>query len=591
MKLTGTITCIGVNDKSIRLFEGQYPVEKGMSYNSYVILGEKIAVMDTVEEEFTHQWLDNLQNSLGDKKPDYLIIQHMEPDHSANIKNFMSAYPEAKIVGNAKTFTMISQFYGEAYEDRKVAVKDGDSLSLGDRDLTFIFAPMVHWPEVMMTYDSKDKVLFSADGFGKFGTVDADEEWAAESARYYFGIVGKYGAQVQAVLKKAANLNIEKIFPLHGPMLMGNLDYFIGLYDKWSCYTAEKEGVVIAYTSIYGGTRAAAESLAEKLKAKGTPEVIIHDLSKTDISYAVSDAFRYNKLVLATTTYNGGIFPKMSHFIEALTERGYQNRTVALMENGTWGAIAAKKMKDRLALCKNLTFCENTVTIKSVLNSDSSMVLEALSDELSAEYPTRQADDMSALFKIGYGLYVVTCSDGKKDNGLIVNTVAQLTSQPNRVSVTINKANYSHHVIKNTGKLNVCTLTTEAPFELFKCFGFRSGRTEDKFQNIYAKRSENGLYYLTKCINSYMSLQVEQYIDMGTHGLFICSVSEAKVVSDEETMTYGYYHANVKPRPETKNKKGYVCKICGYVYEGDELPEDFVCPLCKHGAADFEKIV
>ncbi len=591
MKLTDTITCIGVNDKNIKLFEGQYPVEKGMAYNSYVILGEKTAVMDTVDAAFTHQWLDNLQNALGDKKPDYLIIQHMEPDHSANIKNFMSAYPEAKIVGNAKTFAMISQFYGEAYENRRIVVKDGDSLSLGDRNLTFIFAPMVHWPEVMMTYDSKDKALFSADGFGKFGTVDADEEWAAESARYYFGIVGKYGAQVQTLLKKAAELDVEKILPLHGPMLMGNLDYFIGLYDKWSSYTAEKEGVVIAYTSIYGGTRAAAESLAEKLRAKGTPEVIVHDLAKTDISYAVSDAFRYNKLVLATTTYNGNIFPKMSHFIEALTERGYQNRTVALIENGTWGAVAAKKMRDRLEGCKNITFCENTVTIKSVLNSDSSKVLEALSDELSAEYPTRQADDMKALFKIGYGLYVVTCNDGKKDNGLIVNTVTQLTSQPNRVSVTINKANYSHHVIKNTGKLNVCTLTTEAPFELFKSFGFKSGRTEDKFQNVYAKRSENGLYYLTKCINSYMSLQVEQYIDMGTHGLFICSVSEAKVMSDAETMTYGYYHANVKPRPETKNKKGYVCKICGYVYEGDELPEDFVCPLCKHGAADFEKIV
>ncbi len=591
MKLTDTITCIGVNDKNIKLFEGQYPVEKGMAYNSYVILGEKTAVMDTVDGAFTHQWLDNLQNALDDKKPDYLIIQHMEPDHSANIKNFMSAYPEAKIVGNAKTFSMISQFYGEVYENRRIVVKDGDSLSLGDRDLTFIFAPMVHWPEVMMTYDSKDKVLFSADGFGKFGTVDADEEWAAESARYYFGIVGKYGSQVQAVLKKAEALQIEKIFPLHGPMLMGNLDYFIGLYDKWSSYTAEKEGVVIAYTSIYGGTRAAAESLAEKLRAKGTPEVIVHDLAKTDISYAVSDAFRYNKLVLATTTYNGTLFPKMSHFIEALTERGYQNRTVALIENGTWGAVAAKKMRDRLESCKNITFCENTVTIKSVINSDSSKVLEALSAELSAEYPTRQADDMKALFKIGYGLYVVTCNDGKKDNGLIVNTVAQLTSQPNRVSVTINKANYSHHVIKNTGKLNVCTLTTEAPFELFKNFGFKSGRTEDKFQNVYAKRSENGLYYLTKCINSYMSLEVEQYIDMGTHGLFICSVSEAKVMSDAETMTYGYYHANVKPRPETKNKKGYVCKICGYVYEGDELPEDFVCPLCKHGAADFEKIV
>lgn len=590
MKLTDSIAYIGVNDKNITLFEGQYPVEKGMAYNSYVIIDEKIAVMDTVEASFTHEWLDNLQKALGTRKPDYLIVQHMEPDHSANIKNFMNTYPQAQIVANAKTFTMISQFFAETYEDRKVVVTNGETLSLGEHELTFVFAPMVHWPEVMMTYDSKDKVLFSADGFGKFGTVDAEEEWEAESARYYFGIVGKYGAQVQAVLKKAAELSIERILPLHGPMLMGNLPHFIGLYDKWSSYTPEKEGVVIAYTSIYGGTKAAALSLAEKLKAKGAPEVILHDLTTEDVSYAVSDAFRYNKLVLATTTYNGTIFPAMNRFIDALTERFFQNRTVALMENGTWGAIAAKKMADKLSVCKNLTFCENTVTIKSVLNSESSKTLEALSDELSAEYPKKGADDMSALFKIGYGLYVVTCNDGKKDNGLIVNTVSQVTNQPNRVSVTINKANYSHHVINKTGKMNVCTLSTDAPFELFKNFGFRSGRSEDKFENIYAKRSENGLYYLTKCINSYMSLEVEQYVDLGTHGMFICRVTEAKVVSDAETMTYSYYHANVKPKPKTENKKGYVCKICGYIYEGDELPEDFICPLCKHGAEDFEKI-
>lgn len=590
MKLTDSIVYTGVNDTAITLFEGQYPVEKGMAYNSYVILDEKIAVMDTVEASFTHEWLDNLSKAMGKKSPDYLIVQHMEPDHSANIKSFMDTYPKAKIVGNAKTFTMISQFYGESYEDRRIVVANGDTLSLGEHELTFIFAPMVHWPEVMMTYDSRDKVLFSADGFGKFGTVDADEEWEAESARYYFGIVGKYGAQVQAVLKKAAELEIEKILPLHGPMLMGNLPHFIGLYDKWSSYTPEKEGVVIAYTSVYGGTKAAVLSLAEKLKAKGAPQVILHDLAREDLSYAVSDAFRYSKLVLATTTYNGTIFPFMSHFIDALTERGFQNRTVGLIENGTWASLAAKKMKDKLSLCKNLTFCENTVTLKSALSAESAKSLEALSDELTAEYDKKEADDMTALFKIGYGLYVVTCNDGEKDNGLIVNTVSQLTSQPNRVSVTVNKANYSHHIIKNTKKLNVCTLTTEAPFELFKSFGFRSGRSCDKFENIYAKRSANGLYYLTKCINSYMSLEVEQYVDLGSHGMFICRVSEAKVISNAETMTYSYYHANVKPKPQTENKKGYVCKICGYVYEGDELPADFVCPICKHGAEDFEKI-
>ncbi|MBR2893381.1 MAG: flavin reductase, partial [Clostridia bacterium] len=480
MKLTDSIVYTGVNDTAITLFEGQYPVEKGMAYNSYVILDEKIAVMDTVEASFTHEWLDNLSRAMGKKSPDYLIVQHMEPDHSANIKSFMDTYPKAKIVGNAKTFTMISQFYGESYEDRRIVVANGDTLSLGEHELTFIFAPMVHWPEVMMTYDSRDKVLFSADGFGKFGTVDADEEWEAESARYYFGIVGKYGTQVQAVLKKAAELEIEKILPLHGPMLMGNLPHFIGLYDKWSSYTPEKEGVVIAYTSVYGGTKAAVLSLAEKLKAKGAPEVILHDLAREDLSYAVSDAFRYSKLVLATTTYNGTIFPFMSHFIDALTERGFQNRKVGLIENGTWASLAAKKMKDKLSLCKNLTFCENTVTLKSALSAESAKSLEALSDELTAEYDKKEADDMTALFKIGYGLYVVTCNDGEKDNGLIVNTVSQLTSQPNRVSVTINKANYSHHIIKNTKKLNVCTLTTEAPFELFKSFGFRSGRSCDK---------------------------------------------------------------------------------------------------------------
>ncbi len=590
MKLTDSITYIGVNDKNISLFEGQYPVEKGMAYNSYVITDEKIAVMDTVDASFTHEWLDNLGRVLGKKSPDYLIVQHMEPDHSANIKCFMDNYPKAKIVGNTKTFTMISQFYGESYEDRRIVVSDGDTLSLGEHELRFVFAPMVHWPEVMVTYDSKDKVLFSADGFGKFGTVDADEEWEAESARYYFGIVGKYGAQVQTLLKKAAALEIEKILPLHGPMLMGNLPHFIGLYDKWSSYTPEKEGIVIAYTSIYGGTKAAALSLADKLKAKGAPEVILHDLAYTDVSYAVSDAFRYSKLVLATTTYNGNIFPYMSRFIDALTERGFRGRTVGLIENGTWGAIAAKKMKDRLSSCKDITFCENTVTLKSVLNADSAKTLEALSDELSAEYPKKAPDDMSALFKIGYGLYVVTCNDGEKDNGLIVNTVSQLTNQPNRIGVTINKANYSHHIIKNTNKMNVCTLSTEATFEIFKNFGFRSGRNSDKFENVSAKRSENGLYYLTKHINSYMSLEVEQYVDLGTHGMFICRITEAKVVNNEETMTYSYYHANVKPKPQTEKKNGYVCKICGYVYEGDELPADFVCPLCKHGAEDFEKI-
>lgn len=382
MKITPTIFNIGVNDREITLFEGQYPVEKGMAYNSYVIMDEKIAVLDTVEASFKDQWLNNLSDVLGDKEPDYLIVQHMEPDHSANIKNFTDKYPNATVVGNTKTFTMISQFFSQNYEDRRLVVSNGDTLCLGEHKLHFVFAPMVHWPEVMFTYDETDKVLFSADGFGKFGASDANEPWDDESARYYFGIVGKYGAQVQAVLKKAGELKIDKILPLHGPVLQENLSHYISLYDKWSSYTPEKEGIVIAYTSIYGGTKEAVMKLKDMLTEKGI-DVIIHDLAREDVSYAVSDAFRYNKLVLATTTYNGTIFPFMNRFIDALTERFYQNRTVAFIENGTWGAIAAKKMADKLSSCKGLTLCENIVTIKSVLSAQSQEKLKLLADELT----------------------------------------------------------------------------------------------------------------------------------------------------------------------------------------------------------------
>lgn len=381
MKITDSIFNIGVNDKNITLFEGQYPVKKGMAYNSYVIIDEKIAVMDTVELSFGDSWLNNLDNYLNGRQPDYLVVQHMEPDHSANIKNFTDKYPNAIVVGNSKTFTMISQFFGESYEDRRLVVANGDTLSLGEHILHFVFAPMVHWPEVMFTYDEKDKVLFSADGFGKFGTTDADEPWDDESARYYFGIVGKYGAQVQAVLKKAAELKIEKILPLHGPALTESLSHYISLYDKWSSYTPEKSGVVIAYTSIYGGTEKAVMELRDMLTQKGT-EVVLYDLARQDVSYAVSDAFRYDRLVLATTTYNGTVFPHMNRFIDALTERLYQSRTVGLIENGSWGAIAAKKMRDKLSACKNITICDSVVTIKSVLSDASRQQLSELAKEI-----------------------------------------------------------------------------------------------------------------------------------------------------------------------------------------------------------------
>ena len=595
MKVTNDIAYIGVNDHKIDLFEGQYDVPNGMAYNSYAIIDKKIAIMDTVDRNFKFEWLNNLEEALGERKPDYLVVQHMEPDHSANILNFMTSYPDAIIVSSAKAFTMMKNFFGTEFEDRRIVVKEGDTLELGEHTLAFVAAPMVHWPEVIMTYDAKDKVLFSADGFGKFGALDVEEDWACEARRYYIGIVGKYGAQVQNVLKKAAKLDIQTICPLHGPVLKENLGYYLDLYNTWSSYGVETEGIMIAYTSVYGHTKAAVELLAEKLKAKGCPKVVVNDLAREDMAECVEDAFRYGRIVLATTTYNADIFPFMREFIEHLTERNFQNKQIAFIENGSWAPLAAKTMKKMLEGCKNLEFIEPTVKIMSALNDESREQIDKLASVLCHDYieqdgETANKNDLTALFNIGYGLYVITSNDGKKDNGLIVNTVTQVTNQPNRIAVCINKQNYSHHTIKNTGVMNVNCLSTDAPFSVFENFGFRSGKNVDKFANCEPLRSDNGLVFLPKYINSFMSLKVEDYVDLDTHGMFICTVTEARVISDRETMTYTYYQNNVKPKPETEGKKGWVCKVCGYVYEGEELPEDFICPLCKHGVADFEPI-
>ncbi len=595
MFITNDIKYIGVNDHKVDLFEGQYDVPNGMSYNSYAIMDEKIAIMDTVDANFTHEWLDNIQNALQSRKPDYLIVQHMEPDHSANIMNFVKAYPDAKIVSSVKAFAMMKNFFGTDFTDKQIVVGEGDTLSLGKHNLTFVTAPMVHWPEVIVTYDSTDKVLFSADGFGKFGALDVEEDWACEARRYYIGIVGKYGAQVQSLLKKAAGLDIGIICPLHGPVLTENLGYYLNLYNIWSSYQPEEDGVVIAYTSVYGNTKKAVMTLADKLRENGCPKVVVNDLTRCDMAEAVEDAFRYSKLVLATTTYNSEIFPFMREFINHLIERNFSNRKVALIENGSWAPLAAKVMRLMFEKSKNIDFAENTVKILSALNEDSTNQLNALAEELCKEYLALQdtaenKNDITALFNIGYGLYVVTSNDGKKDNGIIVNTVTQVTNTPNRVAVTINKESYSHHIIKQSGIMNINCLTTDAPFDVFEKFGFVSGRNVDKFADCIPLRSDNGLVILPRYINSFMSLKVEQYIDLDTHGMFICSVTEARVLSDKQTMTYTYYLDNVKPKPETEGKKGYVCKICGYVYEGDTLPEDFICPLCKHGVADFEEI-
>ena len=595
MTITKDIRYLGVNDHQVDLFEGQYVVPNGMAYNSYAIMDEKIAIMDTVDKNFTHQWLDNIQKTLEGRKPDYLVGQHLEPDHSANVAKFLSVYPEATVVSSAKAFTMMNNFFGSDYADRRIVVGEGDTLNLGKHTLTFVTAPMVHWPEVIVTYDSYDKVLFSADGFGKFGALEVEEDWACEARRYFIGIVGKYGAQVQALLKKAAGLDIQAICPLHGPVLTENLGYYLNLYDIWSSYEVESDGIVVAYTSVYGHTKAAVELLVQKLKEKGCPKVVVHDLARTDMAEAVEDAFRYGKLVLATTTYNADIFPFMKEFIHHLTERNYQKRIIGLMENGSWAPLAAKVMTKMFEGSKNLTFTKNTVKILSALNDESRAQIDAMSDELCMDYlqqqeTTANKNDLTALFNIGYGLYVVTSNDGTKDNGLIVNTVSQVTNTPNRIAVTINKQNYSHHVIKQTGIMNVNCLDTTATFDMFQRFGFQSGRTADKFAGMEVHKSDNGLVFLPRHINSFMSLKVDDYVDLDTHGMFICSVTEARVLSKNETMTYTYYQNNVKPKPQTEGKKGYVCKVCGWVYEGEELPEVIISPLCKHGAADFDPI-
>ena len=382
MTITNDIKYIGVNDHQVDLFEGQYNVPNGMAYNSYAILDEKVAIMDTVDKHFTGEWLSNLTDTLAGRKPDYLIVQHMEPDHSASIDVFLNTYPEATVVASSKAFAMMKNFFATDYADRRIVVGEGDTLSLGKHVLTFVTAPMVHWPEVIVTYDAYDKVLFSADGFGKFGALDVEEDWACEARRYYIGIVGKYGPQVQALLKKAAGLDISVICPLHGPVLTENLSYYINLYDIWSSYGVESEGIMIAYTSVYGNTKAAVELLAAELEAKGCPKVVVNDLARCDMAEAVEDAFRYGKLVLATTTYNGDVFPFMKEFINHLTERNYQNRTIGMMENGSWAPTAAKVMTKMLEGSKNLTFTENNVKILSAINDASRAQISALAEEL-----------------------------------------------------------------------------------------------------------------------------------------------------------------------------------------------------------------
>lgn len=596
---------VGGNDRRLALFENAYPIPRGISYNAYLVKDEKNVLLDTVDKAVSEQFFENLSFLLGDEKLDYLIINHMEPDHCANIENIVLRYPDVKIVGNQKTMTMIKQFFDFDIDSRALVVKEGDTLSTGKHTFSFAMAPMVHWPEAMVTYDATDKVLYSSDAFGTFGAingnifadeVDFERDWLDDARRYYTNIVGKYGPQVQALLKKMQGLEVEMVCPLHGPVWRKNIPWFVEKYEKWSTYTPEKEGVMIVYGSIYGNTENAANILAFKLGNLGIRDIAMYDVSSTHPSEIVSQAFKYSNIVFASSTYNNGIFSNMETVLLDLKAHNLQNRNIAIIQNGTWVPSSGKLMREIIESMKNMTIFENSVTIKSSLKNSQAEELDTLANAIAYSINSKQINyneqiENNAMFKLSYGLFVLTAKDGDKDNGCITNTVMQVTNAPKKtISIAINKNNFTHDLVLKTGLFNVSILTQEAPFETFQHFGFQSGKTVDKFDGYdQISRSENGLVYLNHYTNSFISAKVISAVDYGSHTLFTAEVTQAQILSDIPSVTYEYYFANIKPSQKPK-KKGFVCKICGYVYEGDELPADFICPICKHGAEDFEPI-
>ena len=616
-KVTDDLYWVGSNDRRLAMFEGVYSVPDGVSYNSYLLLDEKTVLFDTVDKAVKGVFFENIAEVLGERKLDYMVIHHMEPDHSEAIQEVVMRYPEVKIICNAKIAKMIKQYFDFDIDSRAILMKEGDSFSTGKHNLVFVMAPMVHWPEVMVSYDTTDKILFSADAFGTFGALNgawfADEvnferDYLDEARRYYTNIVGKYGDQVQTLLKKAATLEINMICPLHGFVWRKNISDYIGKYMHWSSYAPEEYGVVIAYASVYGHTENTAEILACRLRERGV-KTVMYDVSVTPASDIIAAAFKWSHLVFASTTYNAGIFVNMEALLYDLVAHNIQNRTVALIENGSWAPTSGSLMRGLLSKCKNMTILDETLTVKSSLKKEQLSDVDALADALASSIPdsakpqaataekkeeisTVAEVDPTAMFKLSYGLFVLTAKDGEKDNGCIINTVMQVTDVKKRIAIAVNKANYTHDMIKKTGVFNVSVLTTEAPFKLFKQFGFQSGRDTDKFAEGGAEvRTANGLRYVPEYANAVISGKVVEEHEYDTHTLFVAEVTEAAVLSNVPSVTYQYYFDHIKPQPQpTTEKTGYVCKICGYIYEGDTLPEDFICPLCKHGAADFEKL-
>ena len=591
---------VGASDRRLALFENIYPLTNGASYNSYVILDEKTCVLDGVDTSVREIFLEKVKAALGDRKLDYLVVQHMEPDHAACLKDLVALYPDLTVVLNSKTLDMFKNFNEGVEVENVKLVQEFDTLSLGKHTLTFVFAPMVHWPEVMVTYDSYTKTLFSADAFGTFGALSGnlfadrvkfEKEFEDEARRYYTNIVGKYGTQVQAILKKAGTIEIENICPLHGPIWRQDLNYLLSLYDKWSRYEPEVNGALIVYGSVYGHTEVAANLIADTLSDLGLKEIALYDASKTDKSYLVAEAFKYSHIIVCSSTYNMGIFTPVEEFLLDLKYHNLQNRKFAVVENGSRAPNSGSLIVKILSDLKDFEQIGEKVTFKSSVKTLDAEKIVNLAKEVFDTLPQRKVES-NPLFNLSYGLYVLSTFDGKKQNGCIINTVNQVANNPDRIMVCVNKQNYTAEVLKETKKANISILTKHTPFSIFKRFGFQSGKNVDKFCNFEdVKLAKNGIYYLTKFANSYISLDVIETIDLGSHYGFVCTISETKALNSDTSLTYDYYMNEIKPIPPKSTKKvGRICKICGYVYEGEELPKDFICPICKHGVEDFEKL-
>ena len=614
-KITDDLIWVGANDRRLAMFEGVYSVPNGVSYNSYLLLDDTTVLFDTVDKAVGGVFFQNVEHALGGRNLDFVVIQHMEPDHSATLGELLLRYPDVKVVCNQKILDMITQFFNLDLSKKAFVVKEGTTLNTGHHTLRFFMAPMVHWPEVMVTYDETTGTLFSADAFGTFGALNgaifADEvdfanDYMSEARRYYCNIVGKYGNQVQALLKKLHAVDLKMICPLHGFVWRRNLEDFFDKYVKWSTYTPEDTGVMIAYASVYGNTENTAEIISSRLRDRGI-NTVMYDVSVTPASEIIAAAFRWSHLLFASTTYNAGIFVSMEELLHDLAAHNIQNRTVAFVENGSWAPTSGKLMKDIIGSCSDMTILDETLTLKSSLKPEQEAQIDALVEAISATIPRFEKPvvdeaavaaaevDPKTMQKFSYGLFVLSAQADGKDNGCIINTAAQLTSSPNRINIAVNKANHTHDMIMATGMFNISFLSEKTSFDTFKRFGFQSGRDTDKFEGFESSvaRSANGLLYVTEGTNAFMSAKVVDSYDYGSHTLFVAEVTEAQILNTDPSVTYAYYFDHIKPKPQPKieeEKHGYVCKICGYVYEGDTLPDDFIYPLCKHGADDFEKI-